>query len=231
MFWLAVWEIAARSLDLPFAVPTVPATAEALLRLCGTAVFWQTVAASLGRILEGLLLGTALGGVLALLCVESELANAIIRPAMLVIRCTPVASFIMVLWIVIGREAVPAAIALLMVLPVIWQGLTDGYRALDPALDDVVRVFHASSMQRLGMFVLPSLKRAFVTAFVTSAGLAWKAGIAAEIIAYTSHSIGREIADARNLFNGAEMMAWTVCVVVLSIAMELGIRHVLQRKA
>lgn len=229
-FWLIVWEAAARGLDLSFAIPTVEDTLLALLRLLGMPDFWQTVAASLGRILLGFAEGTVLGMLLAWLSVISPLADAIISPAQKIIRCTPVASFIMVLWILVGRDAVPAAIALLMVMPVIWQALRDGYADLDPALDDVVRVFHASRWQRLTMFVLPSMKRDFLTAMVTSIGLAWKAGVAAEIIAYTARSIGRAIADARNLFNGPEMMAWTLCVIALSLAVEALVQLVLRRQ-
>lgn len=230
MFWLGVWELAARMIDLPFAIPTVEATLVALARLVGTAAFWQTIGASLGRIIQGIVLGTALGAGLAWLSVASPLADAFISPVQTVIRCTPVASFIMLLWVLAGRDAVPAAIALLMVTPVIWQSLRDSYASLDPALDDVVRVFHASPLQRLTMFVLPSLRGSFLTALVNAAGLAWKAGIAAEIIAYTSHSIGREIADARNLFNGPEMMAWTVCVAGLSVGCEALARYLLSCK-
>lgn len=228
LFWLAVWELAAHLIDLPFAIPTVGATLTALYQLIQTLTFWQTIGASLGRMLLGLLLGTLLGALLAWLTVLSPIAEAFIRPVQTLIRCTPVASFIMLLWVLVGRDAVPMMIAVLMVTPVIWQGLCDGCRALDPALNDVVRVFHASPLQRLLLYVIPSLRGAFLTAFATATGLAWKSGIAAEIIAYSSRSIGRQIADARNLFHGADMMAWTVCVALLSLLCEKLITRVIR---
>lgn len=132
--WLILWEICARVIDLPFAIPTVQSTVTALARLVVTGSFWLTVASSLGRVLLGLLLGVACALVLAGLTVLSEWAAAFISPMMTVVRCTPVASFIMVLWILLGRDTVPQAIALLMVTPVIWKALCDGYAALDPAL-------------------------------------------------------------------------------------------------
>ena len=150
--------------------------------------------------LLGLLLGTLLGVLLAALSLWNSWARAIVQPAMTVIRCTPVASFIMVLWILIGREAVPQAVALLMVAPVVWQGLCDGYAQLDSQLDEVLRVFPRVLLTRLRLLVLPGLRVPFLTALSNAAGLAWKSGIAAEIIAYTANSIGRQIADARNLF-------------------------------
>ena len=55
---------------------------------------------------------------------------------------------------------------------------------------------------------------------ITSAGLAWKAGIAAEIIAYTSNSIGKEIFNAKNYLESADMLAWTAVVVIISLIFE-----------
>lgn len=229
LFWLMVWGVAARLMDVSFAIPTPWATLQAWGGLVTTGAFYGTVAQSLGRILLGLLLGIGAGAVLAWGSVASPWVDAILRPAQRVIRCTPVASFIMVLWICVGRDQVPMAVALLMVEPVIWQSLTDGYQTLDPELDDVVRSFHATPFQRLTMFVLPSLKAVFLSAVVTAAGLAWKSGIAAEMIAYTASSIGREIADSRNLFDGPQMMAWTLTVIALSVGMEEGIKRLVKR--
>lgn len=81
-------------------------------------------------------------------------------------------------------------------------------------------MFRTGPLRRLRLLVLPGLKLPFFTALSTAAGLAWKSGIAAEIIAYTGNSIGRQISDARNLFEGPEMMAWTVCVVALSLLLD-----------
>lgn len=220
VFWLGVWEVAAYRLNLPFAIPTVEGTLAALVHLASGADWWLTIGASLGRILQGLLTGTMLGVLLAALSVSSELARALIAPAQMVIRCTPVASFIMILWILVGRDQVPGAIAVLMVSPVLWQNLCKGYESLDQQLDEVLMVYRASFFKRLRLLVLPGLKNCFLSGLATAAGLAWKAGVAAEIITYTSRSIGRRIADARNLFNGEEMMAWTLGVVLLSLLIE-----------
>lgn len=220
LFWLGVWELAARMIDLPFAIPTVGATFAALLRLVVTVRFWLTIAMSLGRVLLGLALGTIIAVMLAALSVHHPFADAIISPMMRVIRCTPVASFILMLWVLVGRDTVPQAVALLMVMPVMWETLRGAWQQLDPQLNEVLTVFRVSRLRRIKLLVIPGLLPSFRTALATAAGLAWKAGVAAEVIAYTSCAIGREIADARSMFNGAEMMAWTLCVVALSLPLE-----------
>ncbi len=224
LVWLCVWEIIARSVDLSFALPGVVETLRAFVTLLSTGVFWLTVLRSLGRILLGLLLGVVIAVLLAALSVRLPLLDAILSPAMVFIRATPVASFILILWVIIGRAAVPIVIAVLMVLPIIYQNICTALRTLDTQTSEMLAVYRVPRLRRLRIFVLPSMLRYFIPAFITAAGLAWKAGIAAEIIAYTKDSIGRAIADAKNNFDGPSMFAWTLAVVLLSFGIEAVMR-------
>jgi NitT/TauT family transport system permease protein len=50
--------------------------------------------------------------------------------------------------------------------------------------------------------------------------MAWKAGIAAEVIAPTEKAIGTEIYFAKAYFETADLFAWTLTVIILSILIE-----------
>ena len=139
------------------------------------------------------------------------------------------ASFIMILWILLGAESVPVAIAVLMVMPIVWQNCIDGYRSLDPMLSEVTALYRVPFFKRLRIFIIPSLMRYLLPALVSAFGFSWKAGIAAEIIAYTARSIGREISNAKNFFYGAEMYAWTLTVILLSLFFEKIIHLLIER--
>ena len=54
----------------------------------------------------------------------------------------------------------------------------------------------------------------------TSAGLCWKSGVAAEVIGITGGSIGEALYNAKIFFSTAELLAWTVVIVLLSLAFE-----------
>jgi len=116
-----------------------------------------------------------------------------------------------------------------MVMPLIWQNLMNGYEAIDPALCEVSRVFGFSRMKHLKLIVLPTLYRYFVPAVLTSVGLAWKSGIAAEIIAYTKNSIGEGIFNAKTFFEGDVMLAWTLTVVIISLSLEYLVKLLTRR--
>ena len=75
------------------------------------------------------------------------------------------------------------------------------------------------------MLIFPSVKPYFLSACKTAIGLAWKAGVAAEIIAMPPNTIGTMIGEAKLYIMSAEMFAWTLTVVLLSLAIEFGVSY------
>ena len=114
-------------------------------------------------------------------------------------------------------------------MPIIWQNLLDGYSAIDKNLIELADVYEFSYSKRLKLLVFPTLKKYLIPALITASGLAWKAGIAAEIIAYTKNSIGQGINDAKYNMETATVFAWTLVVIVLSIALEKTTKYFLRR--
>ena len=76
---------------------------------------------------------------------------------------------------------------------------------------------------------MPALYKYLIPSVITSSGLAWKAGIAAEIITYTSNSIGQHIKNSKDSFDGANLFAWTIAVVLLSLLIEFAIKKALRK--
>lgn len=217
---LLLWEIAARLADVRYFFPTCTDTVRALLALIGTASFWKSVALSMLRILLGWLLGILSALLLLFPAKHSAFCRTWIQGLITVLKSTPVASFILVLWFFIGSGAVPSVISAIMTLPIVYQNLSHAESVLDPKLGEVTAVFSFSPLAKLRYYYLPAFLGFLLPAVTTSLGLAWKAGIAAEVIAYTKDSIGREILNAKNYFEGENVFAWTLTVIALSIILE-----------
>ena len=131
---LIVWEISARLIDMPIALPTMSETFLYLFKMIITLHFWKTLTLSLLRIALGFTLGVLLGIIFAFLSHFIPVTNGLISPVMTISRSTPVASFIMILWLMIELifglgGMVPVAISVLMIMPVIWQNMKDGFSA------------------------------------------------------------------------------------------------------
>ena len=228
-FWLVIWEVSARILDISYIYPAFTQTVAALFKLILTGEFYLTVLSSLGRIILGFMLGTVVGIGLGILSHLSELLCSVIHPFMSIIRATPVASIIIILWFFISKDYIPLVIGLFMVSPIIWQSTYDSLHFKNRELYEVADIFGLNRRIRLKILVLPTITKYLLPAIVTSSALAWKSGVAAEIITYTKRSIGYEIANAKNIYEGADMFAWTATVIILSVAIEMLIKFIVRR--
>ena len=236
-FWLGVWQLAAFCVDerlsgkgnellLPY-----PATVlSALVRLLGEREFFLTVFASLGRILMGLALGTLLGVTLAVLTCASIWADRLLSPAIRVVRAAPVASFILLVVLWTDKNYVPVVISALMVIPVVWGNLSRGIRETDPQLLELARAYGFSGWKTVHLVYLPCLRPYFVSAITTATGLAWKSGVAAEVLCLPSSAMGTQIFNTKYYVEIPELFAWTAVVVTLSLLLEKLLRAVLGRK-
>ncbi len=228
-FWLLVWWGGAALYGKPLILPSPPDVFKTLTELLQTGEFYLFTLNSLKNVLVGLLFAILLGILLSLITSHSKLIRELILPLMTVIKATPVASFIILVYVLIGAQKVPSFITLLIVLPVVWTNLDMGFHKIDPHLLEVSRVYRFSFSKRMRLLILPSLSPYLISACRTSLGLAWKAGIAAEIIAMPRDTIGVKIGLAKQYLESSTVFAWTLTVVLLSLLIEFGFSALLRK--
>ncbi len=190
-----------------------------------TGAFWSSVALSLLRILGGILAALILGVLLAVLTECSSLAKALFSPLMLLVRSTPVASFIILALIWLGRDILPLFISALMVLPVVWANVSAGIAGRDVQLLEMAKVYGLSRGRIFRRITVPSVLPHFRAALSSALGLGWKAGIAAEVLTVPKQAIGRMIYESKLYLETTSLFAWTLAVILVSLAIE----HILLR--
>lgn len=189
----------------------------ALVREIG---FWASVWFSLSRIFLGFLIALLVGTLLALLAGRFEAVGIILIPYMLTIKSVPVASFIVLALIWISSSELSVFISFLMVLPIIYTNTLSGIKNTDKKLIEMADVFRVPFMKRLFAIRLPSLRPFLISGAKVSLGLAWKAGIAAEVIGIADGSIGERLYYSKVYLDSATLLAWTAVIVTLSVACE-----------
>ena len=222
-FWILVWQLLALVVKRVLVLPTPLAVAKTLLTLLGTGEFYIVCLWSLGRIFAGLMVGLFAGVLLAVLCAASRFADALISPAVSVIKATPIASVIILMLYVLGKGTVPMVATLLMVIPIVFVNVCRGIGAVPTDQREVARIYGFGFSKRVRYLMLPSVLPYFVAACRSALGLAWKAGIAAEVICMPSLSIGEKLHDAKIYLESEELYAWTIVVVLLSVLIEKGV--------
>lgn len=219
-FWLAAWALAAALAAQPLILPGPGAVVVALLRLVCDAGTWAILAGSGLRILGGLALATACGGVLAGVSVRSRTFARLVAPALSFVKATPVACVVVLLLIWLGSARVSIAAVFLMALPGVYFSLVEGLTQADKPLEQMFRLhgvrgwrlFCAHTWREVLPFVL-SCARSVI-------GMSWKAGVAAELIGMATGTVGERIYQAKLLIETADLLAWTVLVVAASWACE-----------
>lgn len=224
-FWLGVWAFAAHKFGKPLLFPSPISVLETLTELLQTKEFYTATVNSLVNIFGGMISAIACACILTACTAKVRFIRELIHPVMAVIKATPVASFIILMLLFLGPVKVPAFITFLIVLPIVWTNLDEGIHNIDPQLREVAKMYRFSLAKRLRVLILPSVKPYFLSACKTAIGLAWKAGVAAEIIAMPKNTIGTMISEAKLYIMSAEMFAWTLTVVLLSLAIEFGVSY------
>lgn len=219
-FWLGLWWLLALAVDSPLLLPSPPTVLKRLCALVASARFWAITAASLGRILAGALSALLLGSALAVVTSRSRLLHALFSPLITVIKSTPVASFIILVLIWVGRDILPSVIVLLMALPVVWANVSEGIACADPLLLEMAAVFRFSRWKLFRRVYVPSVMPHFLSACRSCLGLAWKAGVAAEILTVPSVSIGKMIYESKLYLETVDLFAWTLVVILCSLVIE-----------
>lgn len=220
LFWVGVWWLAALLVDKEVLLPSPLATVKCLLSLMTERAFWMHCGWSLLRILAGLFAGITMGMLLAILTATLPFARSLIAPLLTVIRSTPVASFIVLALVWIGRGQVPSFAASLMVLPVIWNSITTAVEQADSSLIEMMQVFSFSPGKKLRRFYIPTILPSFAAGIRTSLGLAWKAGVAAEVLCTPASAIGTSLYESKVYLESAALFAWTITVILLSLLLE-----------
>ena len=220
VFWLGVWQLAAMLVGQELLFPTPIAVAIRLFQISATANFYKVILYSLLRILLGMTAGSLIGTFGGTVTAFSKTAKAFFAPILAVVKATPVASFIILLVLYISRDLAPLIISLMIVTPIVWTGIESGIINTDNNLLEMAKVYKMNRRDILRHIYLPSITPYLLAALKSSLGMAWKAGIAAEVLLQPIMSIGKMISDSKILLETTDLFAWTVVVVILSVIIE-----------
>ncbi|WP_041553507.1 ABC transporter permease [Cellulomonas fimi] len=228
-FWLVVWQAAALVVGQRLLLPAPAEVGARFGELVVEPAFWATVGHSLVRVLSGFVLGTVAGTVLAVTAARWSVVRALVTPLVGAVRAAPVVSFIILvlIWVDSGRLAV--VVSALMVLPVVFAAVLEGIGRRDVAMLEVALVFRLPVWRRVRAIDVPAVLPFFAAACQVGIGLAWKSGIAAEVIGLPAGSVGERLYDAKLLLETADVFVWTGVVVALSLAAERGLGALLRR--
>lgn len=228
-FWLAIWQLLDVIIDNRLVLAGPIRVAQALVEQIGQPDFWVICGASFGRIALGFLLSFVVGFLLALMSCRHRLFRDFVDPIISLLRTIPVASFIILLLIWVGNQALTVFLAFFIVLPLIYTNMVTGFESVDRQMLEMARVYGLSRWRTFLYIYRPAFMPFLMSSTKISLGMTWKSGIMAEVLATPKPSIGKEMATARTFLDTPDLLAWTVVVMVLSFLFERAFMELLKR--
>ena len=227
--WLLLWQLTAAIVDSEFLFPSPISVIKRLSELAVTADFWKAAAYSLGRISLGCAGGIIVGTLFGALTAFSKPLYEFFSPLLLTVKTTPVASFIILLLVWVKRSGIPIVIAFLMVVPILWSNVAEGLRNADRQLLEAAKIFRFTRMQKIKGVYIPSVRPSFTAGCTTAIGFSWKAGIAAEILATPTDTVGYNLYYAKINLEYDDLFAWTAAVIAMSFLLEKAVVKILKK--
>ena len=228
-FWVGVWQVAAVAVSQEILLATPGTVLVRLGELIVTADFWGTVWHSFARIAAGFLLAAVVGVLAAAAAATSRVVDALLTPFLAAVRSAPVVSFIILVLMWANSGQLAFVISFLMVLPISYTNMLEGIRHRDRSLLEVAAVFDVGLLRRLPAMDVPAVLPFFIASCKVGVGLAWKAGVAAEVIGLPQGSIGERLYEAKIFLSSADLFAWTAVIIALSFGFERLVLAALKR--
>ena len=222
IFWVLVWYAAASlaNRDLLLKIPLPLETVKILISDLGSKTLWQSVLSSMGHIALGYIGALILGIALGLASGKSEIFKAFTSPVQHLVRAVPVAAFIIIAWLWIPSGILPSFISGLMVLPIIWSHTDAALSSIDEKYIEMAKVYGMNGRDIVFKIKLPLMSPQLRTGCITALGIAWKAGIAAEVICNPSGTLGALLQGAKASVEYGQVFSVTLMIVILSLIFE-----------
>lgn len=217
--YICIWQLLSMSVGSSLLLPSPKETFEAMVRIIRSKMGWVAISATLLRIVIGYVCGCIAGVLLAVLTAHSRVCDWLLKPLRSLIKTTPITSFALILLVSVVKGTLPIVVAMIVVIPMIWQTTEEAIKSRSKQLDEMSRIY-LTFWKKLRYVTLPQVLPRFLATASTALGFAWKAVITAEILAVPKKSIGLQMYNNKMYLETPELIAWTLIVIILSVIIE-----------
>lgn len=220
----AAWQLGHEAYG-DFILPAPLATLATAYRLLGEPTTWEIAILTTQRALEGFVLTSAFGIATGIAAGYSAATIRLARPLVTVMLGVPPIAWIVLTMIWFGSsDGTVIATILVASTPIVFATVAEGVATRDRGLDDMAKVFGASTAQRIVTITARQVATYVFPALTLALGTSFKVAVMAELLA-NAGGIGGALAMARANLAVDESLAWVMIAVSALIAIEYVLVH------
>ena len=218
---VGVWWIV--SLRLPhFVLPGPPRVFEALAGLSASGDLWHNLAITLGRVSAGFIAATLIGLPLGIVLGANRRLGEFFEPIIPVMNTVSSAiwAIFAIIWFGISN-ATTIFVVFMTAMPLIVTNVWQGTRTVSA---DFIELAHTLRMPKHKVMVkiyLPTILPYFFSGARLAFGFGWRVSLVAETLG-SSSGVGYRLRQSADLIQTDQVFAWTIALVVMMAALEMG---------
>lgn len=221
-FILAIWWIG--SLNTPaYVLPGPLAVAQAVGDLAGTETFLVDIGATLGRVATGFGIALVVGVPLGIVFGANRTIGNFFEPLLPILNTVSSAiwAIFAMLWFGLSDMAT-IFVVLMTAMPLIITNTWQGTRNVSPELVEVAQSLRFGRTAILRKIYLPSILPHIFSGSRLAFAFGWRVSLVAETLGASS-GVGYRLRQAADLFQADQVFAWTVLIISMMVAVEVGI--------
>lgn len=201
----------------------VPSPANTMLRLSQLIVtqeFYENIAATMSRVVAGIVISFAAGLGTAIAAYLFFIVKDVMGFAVNILKSTPVMAVIIfaLLWLPSGN--VPIFVCFLMCYPIVYTNILAGLESLNKEYIEMSQIYCIRKRDLIKSVYIPFVAPHIKSALSLTTGLSWKTVVAAEVLASPKLSMGYNLLNAKVYLDTESLFAWIIAIVALSMAFE-----------
>jgi NitT/TauT family transport system permease protein len=151
---------------------------------------------------------------------KSSFIKAFLQPFITLLKTTPVMAVVMLALLWLNSSTMPILVGFLMCFPIVYTNLLVGIENRDETVFEMAKVYRVKRKVFIFKLYIPSLLPSIYSALSLSFGLAWKAVIAAEVLAAPKYGMGYHLLTSKIYLETDRLFSWVILIVVFSTILE-----------
>ncbi|MBI4205266.1 MAG: ABC transporter permease [Betaproteobacteria bacterium] len=217
------------SLTLPhYVLPGPPRVWASLMLISGNGDLWVNLGITLGRVAAGFLFATLVALPLGILFGANRRLGDFFEPVIPVMNTVSSAiwAIFAIIWFGISN-ATTIFVVFMTAMPLIITNVWQGTRTVNADFIELAHTLRMPDWKIMVKIYLPTILPHFFSGARLAFGFGWRVSLVAETLG-SSSGVGYRLRQAADLIQTDQVFAWTITLVVLMAAIEMGVLRPLE---
>jgi NitT/TauT family transport system permease protein len=217
------------SLTLPhYILPGPPRVWASLMLISGNGDLWVNLGITLGRVAAGFLFAALVGLPLGILLGANRRLGDFFEPIIPVMNTVSSAiwAIFAIIWFGISN-ATTIFVVFMTAMPLIITNVWQGTRTVNADFIELAHTLRMPDWKIMVKIYLPTILPHFFSGARLAFGFGWRVSLVAETLG-SSSGVGYRLRQAADLIQTDQVFAWTITLIVLMAAIEMGVLRPLE---